>query len=94
MLRKDLLSSGVNVSSSTVRRRLIECGRMARRPVKKQLLTANMKKKRLNWAKNTETGLQPIGEKCFLAMKAIFWFKASAVSMFVGRLESPSVNAT
>ena len=94
MLRKDLLSSGVNVSSSTVRRRLIECGRMARRPVKKQLLTANMKKKRLDWAKHTETGLQPIGEKCFLAMKAIFWFKASAVSMFVGRLESPSVNAT
>ena len=30
MLRKDLLSSGVNVSSSTVGRRLIECGRMAR----------------------------------------------------------------
>ena len=51
MLRKDLLSSGVNVSSSTVRRRLIECGRMARRPVKKQLLTAAMKKKRLDWAK-------------------------------------------
>ena len=51
MLRKDLLSSGVNVSSSTVRRRLIECGRMGRRPVKKQLLTANMKKKRLDWAK-------------------------------------------
>ena len=48
MLRKDLLSSGVNVSSSTVRRRLIECGRMARRPVKKQLLTANMKKKKLD----------------------------------------------
>ena len=51
MLRKDLLSSGVNVSSSTLRRLLIECGRMARRPVKKQLLTANMKKKRLGWAK-------------------------------------------
>ena len=51
MLRKDLLSSGVNVSSSTVRRRLIQCGRMARRPVKKQLLTANMKKKRLDWVK-------------------------------------------
>ena len=94
MLRKDLLSSGVNVSSSTVRRRLIECGQMARRPVKKQLLTANMKKKGLTGQKNTVTGLQLIGEKCFLAMKAIFWFKASAVSMFVGRLESPSVNAT
>ena len=94
MLRKDLLSSGVNVISSTVRRRLIECGRMARRPVKKQLLTTAMKKKDLTGQKNIETGLQRTGEKCFLAMKAIFWCKASAVSMSVDRLENPSVNAT
>ena len=47
MLKKDLLSSGVNISSSTVRRKLIECGRTARKPVRRQLLTANMKKKRL-----------------------------------------------
>ena len=65
MLRKDLLSSEGNVSSSTVHRRLIECGRIARRPVKKQYLTATMKKKRFDWAKNAGTGLQPIGEKCF-----------------------------
>ena len=47
MLRKDLLSSEVNVSLTTVRRRLIECGQMARRPVKKQLITAIMKRKSL-----------------------------------------------
>ena len=40
----------MSISSSTVRRRLIEVGRMARRPVKKQLLTSVMKKKRYNWA--------------------------------------------
>lgn len=50
-LKKDLESSGVHISDSTVRRRLLECGRKARRPVKKQLLTEGMKKKRLFWAK-------------------------------------------
>ena len=39
------------MSSSTVRRRLLEKGRKARKPKKKQLLTAAMKKKRFNWAK-------------------------------------------
>ena len=43
-------SAGVSISSSTVRRRIIEVGRTARRPVKKQLLTMAMKKKRYNWA--------------------------------------------
>ena len=49
-LKKDLESAEVSISSSTVRRRLIEVGHMARRPVKKQLLTMAMKKKRYNWA--------------------------------------------
>ena len=50
-LKRDLDESGVHVSSSTVRRRLLEKGRKARKPKKKQLLTAAMKKKRFNWAK-------------------------------------------
>ena len=41
----------MKVNSSTVRRRLIECGRIARGPFKKQLLTAAMMRKRLKWAK-------------------------------------------
>ena len=51
-LMRDLVNCGTcNISSSTVRRRLIEKGRMARRPIKKQLLTKAMKAKRLDWAK-------------------------------------------
>lgn len=50
-IKRDILSHGVDVDASTVRRRLLECGRRARRPVKKQLLTPLMMKKRLSWAK-------------------------------------------
>jgi len=49
-----LSAAGVNVHSSTIRRRLIERGRIARRPKKKQLLTTVMKKKGLQWAKKLE----------------------------------------
>jgi len=45
--KRDLSAAGVNVHSSSIRRRLIERGRIARRPKKKQLLTPVMKKKRL-----------------------------------------------
>ena len=51
-LQRDLALAGVNVGSSTVRRRLLEVGRTARRPLLKQLLTKAMKKKRLSWARN------------------------------------------
>ena len=47
----DLEATGVKIDSPTVRRRLLECGRKARRPVRKQLLTIPMKKKRLAWAR-------------------------------------------
>jgi len=50
-LQRDLASAGVHVASSTVRKRLLEVNRPARRPVKKQLITNNMKKKRLQWAR-------------------------------------------
>ena len=49
-LKKDLKSAEVCISSSTVRRRLIEVGLMARKPAKKQLLTMAVKMKRYNWA--------------------------------------------
>ena len=50
-LQRDLSTYGVNISSSTVRRRLLEVGRFARKPLKKQLLTSVMKRKRLQWAR-------------------------------------------
>ena len=72
MLRKDLLSSGVNVSSSTVYRRLIECGRMASRPVKKQFITATMKKKRLDWAKKYRNWISTDWRKVLLSDESHF----------------------
>ena len=50
-LQRDLSSAGVNISSSTVRRRLLEVGRFARKPLKKQILTSVMKTKRLRWVR-------------------------------------------
>ena len=41
----------MSVCDSTVRKRLLENGRKARKPIKKQLLTDGMKKQRLDWAK-------------------------------------------
>ena len=45
------ISLQLDVSSRTVRRILVKYGRRARRPLRKQLLTPQMKKKRLAWAK-------------------------------------------
>ena len=44
-LQRDLATAEVNMDSSTVRKRLLEAGRKARSPCKKQLLTVAMKKK-------------------------------------------------
>ena len=44
-LQRDIASARVNICSSTTRRRLLEIGRTARKPVCKQLLTAAMKAK-------------------------------------------------
>lgn len=51
-LRKDLNERcSINISTRSVQRRLNEVGLQARRPAKKPLLSAVMKKKRLMWAK-------------------------------------------
>ena len=50
-LKRDMCDRTGNISARTVRRRLLEAGRPARRPIRKQFLTAVMKKKRLQWAK-------------------------------------------
>jgi transposase len=46
-LQRDLLSSGIDIGASTVWHRLLEFGRKARKPIRKQLLTPAMKQKRL-----------------------------------------------
>lgn len=50
-LTRELHEGGINVHVTTVRQRLREAGRFARKPIKKQLLTQAMMKKRYLWAK-------------------------------------------
>ena len=50
-LMLEMSTAGVQMSSRTVRRRLIEAGLRAYRPRKKPKLTAAMMKRRLSWAK-------------------------------------------
>ncbi|KAJ4447111.1 hypothetical protein ANN_09111 [Periplaneta americana] len=51
LTRELMATTGANIHVTTVRRRLLEAGRRARKPIKKQLLTPVMCKKRLMWAK-------------------------------------------
>jgi hypothetical protein len=44
------MTSGIDIDASAVQRRLLEVGRKARKPIKKQLLTPAMKQKQLAWA--------------------------------------------
>ena len=62
-LDAETLRRNLNIEASvhTVRRRLIEGGRFAIKPVTKLILTAEMKKKRLTWLVRTETGLWTSG---------------------------------
>ena len=48
-IKTTLGEKGIKLSSSTVRTRLLDVGRKAYRPVKKQLLTKTMKTKRYKW---------------------------------------------
>lgn len=50
-LTKMINDEGVKISERTMRRRLVEEKLMGRRPSKKPRLTDNMKKKRLQWAR-------------------------------------------
>ena len=43
-LQRDLATAGINVDSSTIRKQLLEVGKKARSPCKKQLSTVAMKK--------------------------------------------------
>ena len=53
-LKRALEMDGVFISARTVRRHLVEAGRIARRPIKKPLLTDTMREKRLSWARQFE----------------------------------------
>ena len=51
LTRELIATTGANIHVTTVRRRLSEAGKRAYKPIKKQLLTSVMCKKRLMWAK-------------------------------------------
>lgn len=49
-LQSELSAIGIDITSRTVRNRLQEAGRFAYKPISCQLLTNEMKRKRLRWA--------------------------------------------
>lgn len=49
-IRREMANRGVNICKRTVQNRLVEGGQVAIRPVKCQVLTPDMRKKRLEWA--------------------------------------------
>jgi len=46
-LQRDMIACGIHFSNTLIKRHLIKAGRVARRPLTKQLLTKKMKSKRL-----------------------------------------------
>jgi transposase len=50
-ISRELSQGGITIAPRTVRTRLLDRGRRARKPYKKQLLTVRMKKQRLEWAR-------------------------------------------
>ena len=70
--QRDLIPAGIHIDSSTVRRRLLAAGRLARKPQKKPLLTTAMKAKRLNWAKKYKTWTKADWNKVIFSDEAHF----------------------
>lgn len=86
-LNTDLKQKGIEISSSTVRRRLLAVGRRARRPVKKQLLTKAMKEKRYKWAKKYKDWTKEQWRKVIFSDESHFLYRVRGASMFVGHQE-------
>ena len=71
-LQRDSQHSGVNISAVTVRPRLLEVGREARKPLEKQLLTKKTKQKQLAWAKKIQKLVQRRLEKRLISRLVAF----------------------
>ena len=72
-LKRDLDESGVQILSSTIRRRLLAQRRKVRRPKRKQLLTTAMKKKRYNWAKKYKDWSEDDWSRIFFSNESHFF---------------------
>ena len=64
--------AGVRISSSTVRRRLLEAGK-AKKFLKNHLLTKKMKKKRLEWARTHKNWTVEDWKKVLFLVKSHFF---------------------
>ena len=91
-LMKDLAHAGVKISLNTVRKRLLESGRRAMRPFKKQLLTKKMKSKRLAWAKKHKTWTVEEWKKVLFSDESHFYVRGEH-SKFVRRSIGESLNS-
>lgn len=89
-LKRDLGEKGIEISSSTVRRRLLEVGRKARRPVKKQLLTKVMKVKRYKWGLKYKNWTKEDWRKVLFSDESHFYVHGQR-SQYVRRSEGEKV---
>ena len=89
-LRNYLASLGIEVSSSTVRKYLIKAGRMARRPIRKQLLTEKMKHKRLAWAETYKDWTKDTWRKVLFSDESHFLVQGQR-SQYVRRTKNEEI---
>jgi hypothetical protein len=76
-LQRDLVTSENDIDASTLRRRLLEAGRKAREPIKKQLLTPALKQKRLAWSNMYRSWTSDDWKKVAFSDEYIFLFKVT-----------------
>lgn len=90
-LSRSMAAAGVDIAPSTVRYRLLERGRRARRPYKKQLLTSRMKKQRLEWARKFKSWTEKDWEKVLFSDETHFVVQGFR-SKFVRRSKGEPLN--
>lgn len=75
-LQRSLAPSGVVIDTMTVGQLLLDFGRKARNPIKKQLLVIPIMERNIYPGQGgTKSGMRKSGERLFLPMKHIFKFK-------------------
>lgn len=65
VIKRKMVEAGVQISTRTVRRRLIDLEFNSRRPVQKLKLTESMMKKRLEWAKEYQHFIEDDWKKVY-----------------------------
>ena len=71
----------IHLSNTLIKRHLIKAGRVARRPLTKQLLTKKMKSKRLAWAKEYKNWTLADWKKVMFSDETDFLSEASILAL-------------